>query len=68
MIGTAMGILGIPGKVTCEFLRIPRVEFVESEYRDQSGEMNALPEPGDQSGETDVLTEQSGRLAEVSSA
>lgn len=73
MMGTALGILGIPGKVTCEFLRIPSGEDVETEYLDQSGEMNALPEPCDQSGEmntlpgpcdqsgeTDVLTERSG--------
>ena len=65
MIGTAFGILGIPGKVTCEFLRIPSGEVVETEYRGQSGEINSLPELCDQSGETDVLPElcdQSGEM------
>ena len=44
MIGTALGILGLPCKTTCELLRLPGGEVVESAYRDRSGEMDILPQ------------------------
>jgi lipopolysaccharide/colanic/teichoic acid biosynthesis glycosyltransferase len=57
IMGTALGILGMPGKLTCVLLRIPTGEVIDAEYRDLSGEMNALPKPCDQSGEMNTLTE-----------
>jgi lipopolysaccharide/colanic/teichoic acid biosynthesis glycosyltransferase len=42
IMGTALGILGIPGKLTCWLLRIPRGEVVEATYRDHMYNMDML--------------------------
>jgi lipopolysaccharide/colanic/teichoic acid biosynthesis glycosyltransferase len=44
MFGTALGILGIPTKVTCGLLRIPAGEVVEAAHPEGSGEMDVLTE------------------------
>jgi len=44
MLGTGLGILGIPFFVTRELLRIPSGDVVETAYRDLSGEMDTLPQ------------------------
>jgi lipopolysaccharide/colanic/teichoic acid biosynthesis glycosyltransferase len=43
MMGTALGILGTPVRVTLAILRIPGGDVVDTAYRDQSGEMDTIP-------------------------